>query len=42
MKVTMAHGSGGASTSELIENIFAKHFKNEYLDRMEDSAVVPG
>ena len=42
MKVTMAHGSGGASTSELIENIFAKHFKNEYLDQMEDSAVVPG
>ena len=42
MKITMAHGSGGASTSELIENIFAKHFKNEYLDRMEDSAVVPG
>ena len=42
MKVTMAHGSGGASTSELIENIFARHFKNEYLDRMEDSAVVPG
>ena len=35
MKVTMAHGSGGASTSELIENIFARHFKNEYLDRME-------
>ncbi|SEK42465.1 hydrogenase expression/formation protein HypE [Butyrivibrio sp. ob235] len=42
MKVTMAHGSGGASTTELIENIFAKHFKNEYLDQMEDSAVVPG
>lgn len=42
MKITMAHGSGGASTSELIDNIFAKHFKNEYLDKMEDSAVVPG
>ncbi|WP_026669914.1 hydrogenase expression/formation protein HypE [Butyrivibrio sp. AE3006] len=42
MKITMAHGSGGASTSELISNIFAKHFKNEVLDRMEDSAVVPG
>ncbi|WP_026526570.1 hydrogenase expression/formation protein HypE [Butyrivibrio sp. VCD2006] len=42
MKVTMAHGSGGASTTELIENIFAKHFKNEYLDQLEDSAVVPG
>ncbi len=42
MKITMAHGSGGASTSELIESIFAKHFKNEFLDKMEDSAVVPG
>ncbi len=41
-KVTMAHGSGGASTTELISNIFAKHFKNDVLDRMEDSAVVPG
>ena len=42
MKVTMAHGSGGASTSELISEVFAKHFKNDVLDRMEDSAVVPG
>ena len=40
MKVTMAHGSGGRSTSELIENIFAKHFSNEVLNQMEDSAVV--
>ena len=42
MNITMAHGSGGASTSELIENVFAKHFKNDVLDRMEDSAVVMG
>ncbi len=42
MKVTMAHGSGGVSTSELISKVFAKHFKNEILDRMEDSAVVQG
>ncbi len=41
-KITMAHGSGGASTTELISNIFAKHFKNDVLDRMEDSAVVKG
>ena len=41
MKVTMAHGSGGRSTSELIDNIFAKHFSNEILNQMEDSAVVP-
>lgn len=42
MKITMAHGSGGASTSELIDGVFAKHFKNDVLDKMEDSAVVPG
>lgn len=37
----MAHGSGGAATSELIRSVFASAFHNEYLDRMEDSAVVP-
>lgn len=42
MKVTMAHGSGGESTSKLIESVFAKHFHNEILDRLEDSAVVDG
>ena len=41
-KVIMAHGSGGESTSKLISQVFAKHFYNEYLDKMEDSAVVPG
>ncbi|WP_034452257.1 hydrogenase expression/formation protein HypE [Butyrivibrio sp. AE2032] len=42
MKITMAHGSGGESTSKLIESVFAKHFKNQFLDKLEDSAVVPG
>lgn len=42
MKITMAHGSGGKETSELIESIFARHFSNPILRRMEDSAVVPG
>ena len=41
MKITMAHGSGGKSTSELIENIFAKHFSNPYLNKMEDSTILP-
>lgn len=40
--ITMAHGSGGRSTSELIESIFAKYFSNEILNQMEDSAVVSG
>lgn len=42
MKITMAHGSGGKSTSELIDQIFAKNFNNEVLSQMEDSAVVNG
>lgn len=42
MKITMAHGSGGMATSELIRGVFAKHFGNEVLNAMEDAAVVPG
>ncbi len=42
MKITLSQGSGGKSTTELINNIFAKHFSNPVLDRMEDSAVVEG
>lgn len=37
--ITLAHGSGGKLTGELIKNIFFKHFKNEYLTG-EDSAVI--
>ena len=39
--VTMAHGSGGSATKELIENVFAAEFSNDTLNAMEDSAVVP-
>lgn len=42
MKITLAHGSGGKSTSELIDKVFAKHFSNPILNMMEDSAVVNG
>lgn len=40
MKITMAHGSGGKSSAQLMSDIFGKHFKNEILDRMEDAAVL--
>lgn len=40
MKITMAHGSGGQSSAQLMREIFAKHFKNPILDRMEDAAVI--
>ncbi|MGN0522393.1 MAG: hydrogenase expression/formation protein HypE [Eubacterium sp.] len=42
MKITMAHGSGGKSTTDLIDAVFAKHFNNPILNMMEDSAVVDG
>ena len=40
MKITMAHGSGGKSSAQLMGDIFGKHFKNQILDRMEDAAVL--
>lgn len=42
MKITSVHGSGGKETAQLIHTLFAKAFQNPVLDRMEDSAVVPG
>lgn len=42
MKITLAHGSGGKATGELIDEIFAKAFDNEILSQMEDSAVIAG
>ncbi len=40
MKITMAHGSGGKSSAQLMSDIFGKHFSNQVLDRMEDAAVL--
>ena len=40
MKITMAHGSGGKSSAQLMDDIFGKHFRNRILDKMEDAAVV--
>ena len=42
MKITLAHGSGGRATGELIDSIFARAFSNPVLNEMEDSAVVEG
>ena len=38
----MAHGSGGAFTSELIDEIFVKEFDNETVKELEDCAVIQG
>lgn len=40
--ITMEHGSGGAATSKLIDEIFAKEFNSPVLSQMEDAAVVMG
>ncbi|MDR3305158.1 MAG: hydrogenase expression/formation protein HypE [Clostridiales Family XIII bacterium] len=38
--ITMAHGSGGLDSAELMRGVFAKHFDGEVLSRMEDSAII--
>lgn len=38
-KITLSHGSGGKSTHNLIEGVFAPAFSNPLLDAMEDSAT---
>lgn len=40
MMITMAHGSGGKTSAELMKEVFGKYFSNEILDRLEDAAVL--
>ena len=40
MKITMAHGSGGKTSAELMSGVFGKYFHNDILDKMEDAAVL--
>jgi hydrogenase expression/formation protein HypE len=40
-RITMAHGAGGKATHTLIEALFLDAFRNPYLERMEDQAVLP-
>jgi hydrogenase expression/formation protein HypE len=39
--VILSHGSGGKSTHNLIEGIFAPAFSNTMLDQMDDAAIFP-
>ncbi|MDD4797094.1 MAG: hydrogenase expression/formation protein HypE [Eubacteriales bacterium] len=41
MTISMAHGSGGYETEQLIRQIFFRYFNDERLNRMEDAAVFP-
>ncbi len=36
--ITLAHGSGGKTTGDLIKNIFVKHFNNDILMKSDDAA----
>ena len=39
-KITLAHGSGGQLTHELIKHLFVRHFANPHLSRLTDAAVL--
>ena len=38
-RILLDHGSGGKSSHELVEEVFLPHFKNEFLNDLNDSAV---
>lgn len=39
--ITLSHGSGGRATNKLINDLFYKYFKNEFLSQQNDSTVLP-
>ncbi|HWQ99031.1 MAG TPA: hydrogenase expression/formation protein HypE [Clostridia bacterium] len=39
--ITMAHGSGGRDYRELVDQIFAPAFHNEFLSPLTDAAILP-
>jgi hydrogenase expression/formation protein HypE len=39
-KILLSHGGGGEEMQSLISGLFFKHFANEILDKMEDSAAL--
>lgn len=36
--ITLAHGSGGQATHELVRDVFLKHFRNPWLETLDDQA----
>ncbi len=40
--ITLAHGNGGEENNELIEGIFYKYLKNDYLKKSEDASLIEG
>lgn len=39
--ITLAHGSGGKSSHQLIEGLFYKYFRNDILEQRNDASVLP-
>jgi hydrogenase expression/formation protein HypE len=39
-RILLAHGEGGRLTRDLVEEIFLRSFKNRYLDRLDDGALL--
>ncbi|MBU0752231.1 MAG: hydrogenase expression/formation protein HypE [Gammaproteobacteria bacterium] len=40
-RVDLTHGSGGRAMAQLIDDLFARHFDNEFLRQGNDGAVLP-
>ncbi len=40
-RIEMTHGAGGLASTQLIEEIFSRHFTNQWLDEGHDGAVLP-
>jgi hydrogenase expression/formation protein HypE len=40
-KIIMAHGSGGRVSHKLIQQVFQQAFSNEWLNQMNDAAILP-
>ncbi|TAM82863.1 MAG: hydrogenase expression/formation protein HypE [Acidobacteria bacterium] len=39
-QIVLGHGSGGKLTQDLVEKLFLANFSNDYLDRLDDQAVL--
>ena len=39
-QITLDHGSGGEASRELVETVLVSRLKNNFLDRMDDSAII--
>src|SRR5215471_18742588 len=38
--IVLGHGSGGKLSAELLERVFLPAFRNDYLDKLDDQAVL--